>query len=60
MIRDIMESMFALICTQGGRQKIDFSGVGGGHLLSEGDHSHWAPPEWNSMKETFSLGKTEV
>ena len=22
----------------------------GGHLLSEDDHSHWAPPYWNIMK----------
>ena len=36
--------------------------VGGfcGHLLSEDDHSHWAPPYWNVTKETFSLGRTEV
>jgi len=32
----------------------------GGHLFSEDDHSHWAPPYWNIMKETFSLGRTEV
>ena len=32
----------------------------GGHLLSEDDHSHWAPPYWNIMKETLSLGRTEV
>ena len=34
--------------------------VFGGHLLSEDDHSHWAPPYWNIMKETFSLGRTEL
>ena len=27
---------------------------------SENDHSHWAPPYWNIMKEIFSLGRTEV
>ena len=27
----------------------------GEHLLSEDDHSHWAPPYWNIMIETFSL-----
>ena len=27
--------------------------VFGGHLLSEDDHSHWALPYWNIMKETF-------
>ena len=32
----------------------------GGQLLSEDDHSHWAPPYWNIMKEIFSLGRTEV
>ena len=32
----------------------------GGHLFSEDDHSHWAPPYWNMMKETFSLGRTEL
>ena len=32
----------------------------GGHLLSEDDHSYWAPPYWNIMKETFSLGRTEL
>ena len=32
----------------------------GGHLVSEDDHSHWAPPYWNIMKETSSLGRTEV
>ena len=26
----------------------------GGHLLSEDDLSHWAPPYWNVTKETFS------
>ena len=31
-----------------------------GHLLSEDDHPHWAPPYWNIMKETFYLGKTEL
>ena len=31
-----------------------------GHLLSEDDHSHWAPPYWNVTKETFSLGRTEL
>ena len=31
-----------------------------GHLLSEDDHSYWAPPYWNIMKETISLGRTEV
>ena len=30
----------------------------GGHLLSEDDHSYWAPPYWNITKETFSLGIT--
>ena len=34
--------------------------VFGGHLLSEDDHSHLAPPYWNIMKETFSSGRTEV
>ena len=34
--------------------------VFGGHQLSEDDHSHWAPPYWNIMKETFSLGRTEI
>ena len=34
--------------------------VFGEHLLSEDDHSHWTPPYWNIMKETFSLGRTEV
>jgi len=34
--------------------------VFGGHLLSEDDYSHWAPPYWNITKETFSLGGTEV
>ena len=29
-------------------------------LLSEDGHSHWAPPYWNIMKETSSLGRTEV
>ena len=24
-----------------------------GNLLSEDDHSYWAPPYWNIMKETF-------
>ena len=24
--------------------------VFGGNLLSEDDHSHWAPPYWNIMK----------
>ena len=32
----------------------------GGHLLSEDDHSHGAPPFWNIMKDTFSSGRTEV
>ena len=32
----------------------------GGHLLSEDDHSHWAPPYWNIIKKTFSLGRTEL
>ena len=32
----------------------------GGHLLSEDDNSFWAPPYWNIMKETFSLGRTEL
>ena len=32
----------------------------GGHLLSEDDHSYWAPPYWNITKETFSLGRTEL
>ena len=32
----------------------------GGHLLSEDDHSFWAPPDWNITKETFSLGRTEL
>ena len=31
-----------------------------GHLLSEDDHSYWAPPYWNTTKETFSLGRTEL
>ena len=31
-----------------------------GHLLSEDDHSNWAPPFWNIMKESFSLGRTEL
>ena len=31
-----------------------------GHLSSEDDHPHWAPPYWNIMKETFYLGKTEL
>ena len=34
--------------------------VFGGQLLSEDDHSHWAPPYWNITKETCSLGRTEV
>ena len=34
--------------------------VFGGHLLSKNDHSHWAPPYWNIMKETFYLGNTEL
>ena len=34
--------------------------VFGGQLLSEDDHSHWAPPYWNVTKETCSLGRTEV
>jgi len=25
----------------------------GGNLLIEDDHSYWAPPYWNIMKETF-------
>jgi len=25
----------------------------GGHLVSEDDHSYWAPPYWNITKETF-------
>ena len=33
--------------------------VFGGHLLSEDDHSHWAPPYWK-VKRNFSLGRTEV
>ena len=32
----------------------------GGHLLSEDDHSYWAPPYWNITKETFTLGRTEL
>ena len=32
----------------------------GGHLLSEDDHSYWAPPYWNITKETFSFGRTEL
>ena len=31
-----------------------------GHLFIENDHSHWAPPYWNIIKETSSLGRTEV
>ena len=34
--------------------------VFGGHLLSEDDHSRWTSPYWNIMKETFSLGRTEL
>ena len=30
------------------------------NLVSEDDRSHWAPPYWNIMKETFSLDRTEV
>ena len=29
--------------------------VFGGHLLSEDDHSHWAPPYWNIMKELLGV-----
>jgi len=32
----------------------------GGNLLIEDDHSYWAPPYWNIMKETFSLGRTKL
>ena len=32
----------------------------GGHLLSEDDHSYWAPPYWKITKETFSLSRTEL
>ena len=32
----------------------------GGHLLGEDDHSYWVPPYWNIIKETFSLGRTEL
>ena len=32
----------------------------GGHLFSEDDHLHWAPPYWNIMKEISPLGRTEV
>ena len=32
----------------------------GGNLLSEDDHSKWAPPYWNITKETFPLGRTEI
>ena len=32
----------------------------GGNLLSEDDHSKWAPPYWNITKETFPLGRTEL
>ena len=28
--------------------------------VNEDDHSHWAPPYWNIMKETFSLGRTQI
>ena len=31
-----------------------------GHLFSEDDHSHRAPPYWNIMKETFYLERTEL
>ena len=49
-------------------QKVQFSDIAvtkkleifGGHLLSEDDHSHWAPPYWNITKETSSLGRTEA
>ena len=27
----------------------------GGHLLSEDDHSYWAPPSWNITKETLNI-----
>ena len=32
----------------------------GGHLLTEDDHSLWAPPYWNITTETFSLGRNEI
>ena len=31
-----------------------------GHLLSEDDHPHCAPPYWNIMKETFYSGIAEL
>ena len=39
------------------RKKLD---VFGGQLLSEDDHSYWAPPYWIITKETFSLCRTEL
>ena len=29
-------------------------------VISEDDHSHWAPPYWIITKATFSLGRTEL
>ena len=29
-------------------------------LLSEDNHSNWAPPYWNIIKDSFSLGRTEL
>ena len=29
-------------------------------VLSEDDHSYWAPPYWNVTKETFSFGRTKL
>ena len=34
--------------------------VFGNTCYCEDDYSHWAPPYWNIMKETFSLGTIEL
>ena len=33
------------------KMKFKEGGGFGGHLLIEDDHSHWAPPYWNIIKE---------
>ena len=40
-------------------KNIDFGkevGEFGGNLLSEDDHSYWAPPCWNIKKRHFFFG----
>ena len=39
------------------KKKLENFGV---YLLSEDDHSYWAPPYWNITKETFFLGRAEL